>query len=185
MPDASTGCARCGSVREGNRWVRRAVRPLPADAVATPPARSAEAGPAPGPAHATAGPDAPTGAPASVATGSSGPTGGPRWGCAVAGLAATGFVGLLAVIAAAALAGRGPGGGPPPATWSPGYVATFESACAATGAEASYCRCLRTGLEGRVPEHDMVRFQRRLVAGSSLAADDRRTFREIESRCGH
>jgi hypothetical protein len=180
MSDASVRCPRCASVREGNRWVRRAARPGPdgADA-ASGLGQAADPGLSPDRAVPAAGASR-VAAPVSRAT-----TGGPGWGCAVAGLATAAVVGLLALIGAVALAGRGSGGAPPAATWSPGYVTTFEAACLATGADASYCRCLRSGLEARVPERDMVRFQRRLAAGSSLAADDQRTFREIESRCGH
>jgi hypothetical protein len=180
MSDASLRCPRCASVREGNRWVRRAARPGPDDAGAAR-AREPASGPAPAPDRAVLAPGAsPAGAPVPRAT-----TGGPGWGCAIAGLATAAVVGLVVLIGAVSVAGRGSGGASPVATWSPGYVATFEAACLATGADASYCRCLRTGLEARVPERDMIRFRRRLAAGSSLAADDQRTFREIESRCGH
>lgn len=158
MPDDSSTCPGCASVREGGRWVRRPTGAAP----------KAVPGAAPS-----------SGAAPSV--GGSRPSASGARGCLAAGFGIVLLVVILLVVGLVVASNRPPV--PDAPRWSDAYAATFESACRATGAGAAYCRCARSESERRVSEPEMVRFQHLLATGRSLDAADARTLREVERRC--
>jgi hypothetical protein len=163
MSDDSSRCGRCGAVRDAGRWVRGrpAAGPIGADAEVTDP------GSRPG---WTGTPRVEVPAPVLGR------------GCLWAGAAVVAVVVVGAVLALVAVAaGRDPAPSGPP--WSPAYAASFEAACAATGAEASYCRCARNESERALTEDEMLRLQRRLGRGDPLDPADRQRLRDVEVRC--
>lgn len=158
MADDSHACPGCGSVRENGRWVRRSTGTAPRPAPAAIPAAAVAS---------------PAGEPPVAGWGGR--------GCLAAALGVGLVAVVLVVVGLVVASGRSPAPAVP--RWSEAYAATFESACAATGAGTAYCRCARIESERRVPEQEMLRFQRLLATGRSLDAADARTLRDVERRC--